>query len=357
MKIQFQNSISKFKVQFQISITSITKFIFKIQFNFKIQFQNSIHFKIQFQNSISKNSYLKFIFKIQFSISIQFQNSISKFNFKFNFKIQFQNSISKFNFKIQFQNSISKFNFKIQFQNSISKFNFKIQFQNSISKFNFKIQFQNSISKFNFKIQFQNSISKFNFKIQFQNSISKFDFKIQFQNSISKFNFKFQYQNSISKFNFKKGSARRPTGKEKSKPGKGSFGAPSLIAPHSTPYSPPGRSSTALLRSMPSSSAVDAKPSIADLVRTSLGIDRGGLSLSPSPNDRSKRGLNTPTMGRPLLKYRNPLDLLRSPNKGKTSLAKNSNQDVPASQNDGGEVGMTIKIVNKPKPDKSFVPF
>ena len=109
---------------------------------------------------------------------------------------------------------------------------------------------------------------------------------------------------------------------------------------------------------MPSSSAVDAKPSIAGLVRTSLGIDRGGLSLSPSVKDHSKRGLNTPTiMGRPLPKYRNPLDLLRSPNKGKTSLAKNSNQDVPASQNDGGEVGMTIKIVNKPKPDKSFTPF
>ena len=153
-----------------------------------------------------------------------------------------------------------------------------------------------------------------------------------------------------------KGSARRPTGKEKSKPGKGSFGAPSLIAPHSTPYSPPGRSST-LPRSMPSSSAVNAKPSIAGLVRTSLGIDRGGLSLSPSAKDHSKRGFNTPTMGRPLPKYRNPLDLLRSPNKGKTSLAKNSYQDVHASQNDGGEVRMTIKIVNKPKPDKSFTPF
>ena len=186
----------------------------------------------------------------------------------------------------------------MQNSNSISKFNLKIQFQNSISKFILKIQFRNSISKFNFKIQFSNSISKFNFKIQFQSSISKFNFKIQFQNSISKFNFKIQFQNSISK----KGSARRPTGKEKSKPGKGSFGAPSLIAPHSTPYSPPGRSST-LPRSMPSSSAVDAKPSIAGLVRTSLGIDRGGLSLSPSPNDRSKRGLNTPTMGRPLPKY------------------------------------------------------
>ena len=108
---------------------------------------------------------------------------------------------------------------------------------------------------------------------------------------------------------------------------------------------------------MPSSSAVDAKPSIAGLVRTSLGIDRGGLSLSPSDKDHSKRGLNTPTMGRPLPKYRNPLDLLRSPNKGKTSLAKNFYQDVPASQNDGGEVRMTIKIVNKPKPDKSFTPF
>ena len=41
-----------------------------------------------------------------------------------------------------------------------------------------------------------------------------------------------------------KGSARRPTGKEKSKPGKGLFGAPLLIALHSSPYSPPGRSST-----------------------------------------------------------------------------------------------------------------
>ena len=153
-----------------------------------------------------------------------------------------------------------------------------------------------------------------------------------------------------------KGSARRPTGKEKSKPGKGSFGAPSLIAPHSTPYSPPGRSST-LPRSMPSSSAVDAKPSIAGLVRTSLGIDRGCLSLSPSAKDHNKRGLDTPTMGRPLPKYRNPLDLLRSPNKGKTSLAKNFYQDVPASQNDGSEVRMKIKIVNKPKPDKSFTPF
>ena len=109
------------------------------------------------------------------------------------------------------------------------------------------------------------------------------------------------------------------------------------MAPHSTPYSPPGRS-TPSPRSMPSSSAVDAGPSIAGLVRTSLGIDRGCLSLSRSAKDRSKRGLNTPTMGRPVPKYRNPRNLLRPPNKENTSPAKNFHQDVPGSRNDGGEL-------------------
>ena len=75
-----------------------------------------------------------------------------------------------------------------------------------------------------------------------------------------------------------KGSA--PKGRGKEKPRKGSLGVSPIIAPHSTPFEPPGRSST-LPRSMPSSSAVDTKPSIASLVRTSLGIDLGGLSVSP----------------------------------------------------------------------------
>ena len=43
----------------------------------------------------------------------------------------------------------------------------------------------------------------------------------------------------ISLSSLLKRSVPRPKGKEKAKPGKGSFGVPSLIAPHSTPYSPP----------------------------------------------------------------------------------------------------------------------
>ena len=68
-------------------------------------------------------------------------------------------------------------------------------------------------------------------------------------------------------------------GKGKSKAREGIVWGPSLLVPHSMPST----------LSMPSSSAVDTNPSIAGLVRTSLGIDGIRLSLSPSAKERSKR--------------------------------------------------------------------
>lgn len=162
-----------------------------------------------------------------------------------------------------------------------------------------------------------------------------------------------------------------PKGKGKAKPKKGSLGASPLAAPHcaSASFSPPGRSAT--LPRTPKGTSATHRLSIPGLVRTSLEAGMGSLSVSPksgpmSPGakERSKRVLGTPTKERPVTKYRNPLQLFRSPKKEEPSPAKTSNLDVPAyrlDDSDGGEVDMSVRIVNKnrkkPTPVAGFKPF
>ena len=110
-----------------------------------------------------------------------------------------------------------------------------------------------------------------------------------------------------------------PKGKEKAKPKMGSLGASTLTAPQTTSasFSPPGRS--------------------ASLPRSPAAIHG---------QERSKRGLGTPTKNYPVPKFRNPLQLFRSPKKEEPSPNKN-------------EIDMTVKIVNKnvKKPKPGFTPF
>lgn len=167
-----------------------------------------------------------------------------------------------------------------------------------------------------------------------------------------------------------------PKGKGKAKPKMGSLGASPLTAPHSTSasFSPPGRSAS-LPRSPKATSAIHGQASIPSLVAASLGVglatDLGHLSVSPksgpaSPGAkmRSKRGLGTPTKNCPVPKYRNPLQLFRSPKKEEPSPSKYSSLDIPAFRlDDAEEVDMTptVKIFNKnakkPKPVSGFTPF
>ena len=117
-----------------------------------------------------------------------------------------------------------------------------------------------------------------------------------------------------------------PKGKEKAKPKMGSLGASTLTAPQTTSasLSPPGRS--------------------ASLPRSPAAIHG---------QERSKRGLGTPTKNYPVPKYRNPLQLFRSPKKEEPSPNKN----IPAFRLDDE---MTVKIVNKnvqKKPKPGFTPF
>ena len=120
-----------------------------------------------------------------------------------------------------------------------------------------------------------------------------------------------------------------PKGKEKAKPKMGSLGASPLTAPQTTSasFSPPGRS--------------------ASLPRSPAAIHG---------QERSKRGLGTPTKNYPVPKYRNPLQLFRSPKKEEPSPNKNSSLDIPAFRLDD-DIDMTVKIVNKKVKKPGFTPF
>ena len=154
-----------------------------------------------------------------------------------------------------------------------------------------------------------------------------------------------------------------PKGKQKKGSKMGSLGASPLAAPHCTSasFSPPGGSAT-LPRTPKATSAATHRGSslsIPGLVRTSLEPGMGSMSVSPksgpmSPvaKERSKRVLGTPTKERPVPKYRNPLQLFRSPEKEEPSPTKITSLDVPAyrlDDSDGDEVGMSVRIVNKNK--------